>query len=551
MNKYLVLEYNFINNYKKNKIIVERRKKMKILIKSFRNIVNEISLELEKNKVTTIIGNNGVGKSNILKAINFFQESYKQTDVSFTPNFEGNEDKIINKKAVVIKHPLSESIKIDLLKNLKNIGIEIPEIKEKIIFWETEKNNNGKLWVGEDLYLIFEKIFNKKSKILSEKYYSINEETGHYWPNFDQIDRSIENRSLQNGQVIKPILEIIKNIHNLFVSRMKIVYIDNANKEFDLEHLTDIMDINEKGRKSEKVLELLNFIGGKALEDAKIIYSINSQSSIEINRVDNAKKRIIYTANKKVLDIFNYFDLYAEPFFQFDGTKISLSLNFNKDTLYGEGTNLDLNSSGFKSILHFLIKFEYAIEFSKNNNTEYIIIADEIDKNIHPILQMQLLNYIKEKIANSGIYLVFSSHSPFMIELNSDFSNFYIVNKKKDGSVELSKKNQLNDNLISSFLVLSRKVLDSHDYLMHLNSKRLVIIESSDMDDIQIIKAKINKRIANVDYVIKNKKNNILDKDIQIFIKTPKDLDKIEDYLIEHKKVLIKKELMEKFRNEE
>jgi ABC-type Mn2+/Zn2+ transport system ATPase subunit len=103
---------------------------MKILIEAFRNIVDKILFEVEKNKLTCLIGNNGVGKSNLLRAIDSFNFSYRNQSVSFTSNFVGDEEKLVNSRRVDISFKLSEIDKNTVNKLLKKIGIQIDEKHE-------------------------------------------------------------------------------------------------------------------------------------------------------------------------------------------------------------------------------------------------------------------------------------------------------------------------------------------------------------------------------------------------------------------------------------
>ncbi|AHF57881.1 hypothetical protein [Spiroplasma eriocheiris] len=129
--------------------------------------------------------------------------------------------------------------------------------------------------------------------------------------------------------------------------------------------------------------------------------------------------------------------------------------------------------------------------------------------------------------------------------------NYYVAYKKLDGSLSLSLVNSFKDSgVVSSFLVLVKKVLDSHEMLMSIENPRLVVLESNDQDDIQILKAKINKRIDNVKFVLQNS-DNVISKDIEKVIKHPQDLEEIEILLEKNQRIFISKILIDILRKED
>jgi predicted ATPase len=519
---------------------------MKILIEAFRNIVDKILFEVEKNKLTCLIGNNGVGKSNLLRAIDSFNFSYRNQSVSFTSNFVGDEEKLVNSRRVDISFKLSEIDKNTVNKLLKKIGIQIDEKHE--YEWNQVKNVKGKVQKSSDLNHIYAEIHKQKKEIIGDKYLYKEGEKTHL--NYEVIRKALVNKSLQNKDAIIPILKVILEINEIFSRRIKTFLIENADSEFDLEHLCDILDFENDDENGRKVKELLYFIGNDSIDDAKTILLVNAQSNIDESKIERAKKRIIDKANEKIKSIFKYFDLYGIPNVSFDGTQISISIDFDKNTLYGETIDLSRNSSGYRSLLHFLIKFDYVINYSKNDNTECILMVDELDKNIHPILQLQLLKYINSKIENSNLYFIISTHSPFLIETNGDMSNFYVLTKNVKGNLEIGEKNKVSSDLISSFLVLSNKVLNSHDFLMQLGENKIILLENANDDDIMIIKQTINKRVSGV--IFKTiKTEDVLKEDINVFVDNANDLDSIFTLLNDNKKILVKEEVVKKLRESE
>ncbi|WP_349306616.1 AAA family ATPase [Spiroplasma sp. SV19] len=326
---------------------------------------------------------------------------------------------------------------------------------------------------------------------------------------------------------------------------------NNATEEFNVNHHTNILNLADEELRKEVEL-LLYFIGEEALEYAQDFLKLNSNQTNDINRMENIKNKIIKLGNKKIDEIFNFFDLYAKPEIKFDNTNLSITTEFNNDEiLFGDPINQQNNSAGYKSIFCFVLRYEYLIEYAKKNNKEIILIIDELDKNLHPMLQSQLIAYIKSRIEESNIYLIISTHSPFLLEMDEKFSNYYVAYKKQDGSLNLSLKNTFsNSGAVSSFLVLAKKVLDSHEILMKIKKPRLVILESSSQDDIQILKARVNKKIDNVEFVLQSS-DPIIGKDIEKVIDHPNDLTEIEVLLENNQRIFISKKVIDILKNED
>ncbi|WHQ37517.1 AAA family ATPase [Spiroplasma sp. SV19] len=168
---------------------------MKIKIKSFRNIIDELEIELEKNKITTIIGTNGSGKTNILEGIHFFVSNYKNTDVVVTSNFTSysgiKEKELIDKKEINFTYELSDQKIREVEKYLKEIKVPLEKIKDKKILISRSKTQNGfSISPTSSLIEIYNELFKIKKEVIPNKYYSLDGESD-YWPNVEEIKKHL------------------------------------------------------------------------------------------------------------------------------------------------------------------------------------------------------------------------------------------------------------------------------------------------------------------------------------------------------------------------
>jgi|GEM_PF-4316356 len=104
-----------------------------------------------------------------------------------------------------------------------------------------------------------------------------------------------------------------------------------------------------------------------------------------------------------------------------------------------------MNSSGYISFFEILFKLESCKSLlNADENKTIIILADEPDKNLHPILQYQLSEYIRKIIKDyPNLFVVYATHSPFLID--PDLDNVNIVNRNEKGSSYLINTNNSKD----------------------------------------------------------------------------------------------------------
>ncbi|WP_169728179.1 AAA family ATPase [Spiroplasma mirum] len=102
--------------------------------------------------------------------------------------------------------------------------------------------------------------------------------------------------------------------------------------------------------------------------------------------------------NDIVKNLFSNFDIYAYSHFNFDGLIFKLQVVHKLKYKNNENVEIKLNSDGYKALVWFLYKFNFLLNLSeKEPNKTFNLLADEIDKNVHPLLQMKIINYILKK----------------------------------------------------------------------------------------------------------------------------------------------------------
>ncbi|WP_425382364.1 AAA family ATPase [Spiroplasma endosymbiont of Melieria omissa] len=164
---------------------------------------------------------------------------------------------------------------------------------------------------------------------------------------------------------------------------------------------------------------------------------MRKQANKIINRIDK-------TANAKLKELFTKFDIYGYPEIKTHDTKINIEVRSKEEYEYDD-FDTEFNSSGYKAFYQLMLNLENAKYYVKTNNQKVIILADEPDKNLHPLLQQQLADYLTDFAKNNpDIYLIITTHSPFL--LKDLKNNFYITertvnlteNCKKEGSTFFS-----------------------------------------------------------------------------------------------------------------
>jgi energy-coupling factor transporter ATP-binding protein EcfA2 len=116
------------------------------------------------------------------------------------------------------------------------------------------------------------------------------------------------------------------------------------------------------------------------------------------------------------------------------------------DLSTGTSSEVDIDelSSGEKAILALFLPFiEYQIESklksvettsSPEPQTDLIVLIDEPELHLHPILEGRVLNYIRNIVSNEKVQFVITTHSPVLLN-NATFEELFLLSPKTADNV--------------------------------------------------------------------------------------------------------------------
>lgn len=452
-------------------------KVIEVTLNNYKSIGNNMSKLLVEDKITTIIGKNESGKSNILEALagakmksiinsNYFNNSNRITNeeidvcigLKFTEEeknivgninestffyfikekpqyFEGglsiviNEDKeleeaINNLENIINENKLNfDSSKIDFckkyIKNLRELSCKIyyqyNEDLQKIIIWSKDSE-----FKCNDVLI---KIIN-----LITKYYAL----------IPEIYYTKGNEQLKNIYTVQEIVDIIKNKKDIFYRFIQAAKISEA------EMLKSFQETN---------------VGEK--EDIR----------------DEIKRKIRENIEEKFNEFYKQEKV--ELKFSYDTNSVRIFIKTSNKTM-----NLSERSNGLRWYFNLFIDVLSQINF----DTPIIYLFDEPGVYLHVNAQKELLNLF-EDLANKNNQIIYTTHSPYMVNKN-DFVRVRAVQKD---SLEITK---IYNNVYDSRLDKKSKKETLSPYLesigmdfdININSaKRNVITEG--ITDYMYIKA--------------------------------------------------------------
>lgn len=412
-------------------------------VKEFKSIVKEIEFKIYPKKISFIIGKNGLGKSNILDAIDWFANGSNNLNNNICS--QSTSTSFIGKASVVLKYELNENRIIEIDKILSKYFDNFN--KPKVFINYIEKNSDSAsynyLYQSNNNLTELAEIINRLLKLNEEKwldkrFYRVSNK-GTYTLTSDLTKEKLEKLEDMTDELRQKhikLFEDIKKIENLYKEKPIVIYIRNA----DLENNTKFsyyIDEYSKKENNKGFMDLLRFLGPDVLNEINVLQELNSVDENRERQADKITSKIDKIANEKLKDLFNQFDIYAYPEIKSDGTKIKIGVKSKEDYAFDE-IETEFNSSGYKAFYQLMLNLENAKYYVKNKNQKVIILADEPDKNLHPLLQQQLSDYLTDFAKNNPyIYLVITTHSPFLLK---DLQNNFYITERTDSFTESGKK---------------------------------------------------------------------------------------------------------------
>lgn len=389
---------------KDNKII-------NIKINFYKTILEELNFSLSSDKINILIGKNGVGKSNILKAI----ASNNKLEDGWEPKITINREKY----------------------NSRELRIEIKSMYTHWVTYSIKRNVSKTRFISPD-YIIKkarEKGF-KKVPIFSDKNipYSLSSPE----LNIDWVVREDE------IEMKRDFIESLKKETTVF----KTEYIENsellANFQYKYDFSSDFFDAEENGEsKDRNLLMIINLFESlnpdiditNVLKDYLKQLDDSDDSDDNEEEIDNRTAEI-----NKIFEtsLSGLFEKYFKDVFDFklsiiiNKRKLSFEISHNKNYIF-ESKKIKESSSGIKSILYLIIRIESLIYINKKNvDSRLIILLDEPEKNLFPELQNRLIKYLGYLLKNNdNVYIMLTTHHMSMIPM-VDFS-LNIISRDDEG----------------------------------------------------------------------------------------------------------------------
>jgi ABC-type lipoprotein export system ATPase subunit len=500
----------------------------KIYIEKFKSIYNELCIDLEANSTIALLGQNGIGKTNILLAIDWFFNSTKNEDI-----------RTVRKSMSGLTEPakvtLIEEITIDQIKKVKEI------ISKNDNSWKMDQSKLD----FKNLYNIIQKVDTFINKKYHENFTTINNEVYNsvylYLVNFyisigieylNSIGENIEGLFLKNGdnlyysineslyseyelkkgsesktpisqkkflimQNCKKVFEKFKNVFRVD-DRYGVVLIKNADLENKSNVVYSLTELTHEGVKNDDVALIVDFLNNyfpfenkiKTLSD----YQQNAEKAAETGIfTSDLIDEINVNTKEGIRKLFSSFDIYAIPNFNFSGNQLVLTVE-DKNNIDILERKTEFNSSGYKAFFQFVLKLK-AIENRSQINKEktFLLLADEPDKNLHILLQHQLLNFfINIANQNNNVKILYTTHSPYLInplENTIYVIDKYIVDKGQNisGSTYISKFNKELRDLSGNKIISLLPIFKSIDYIYGDNDLSITSFFNNLMKDNKFI----------------------------------------------------------------
>lgn len=463
-------------------------------IKDFKSIVKEIEFKIYPKKISFIIGKNGLGKSNVLDAIDWFANGSNSSNINNNITSESTSSDYNSKAVVVLTHKLNEEkikeINTILSKHYTNLS------KPKVINTYIEKSSDSPSYnylyeengdLTELAQIINDLISLYVNNWLDKRFFKISSK-GTYSINTDLTKEKIEklnnlSKELKSKHV--KLFEDIKKIESLYKDKPIVIYIKNADLENQTKYSYFFDEFNQK-EKNKNFMDLLRFLGDDVLAEMTKLTEINSINENGDKQASRIINKINKVANLKLKELFDRFDIYGYPEIKSHETKINIEV-ISKEEYEYDDVDTEFNSSGYKAFYQLMLNLENAKYYVKKNNQKVIILADEPDKNLHPLLQQQLADYLTEFAKNNpNIYFVITTHSPFLLkDLKNDFyiaqrTETLTENGKKEGSTFFNhfqtkmpnKPNNIKN--LYTLLVAAQLYPDENSFFSSLSEKYVI-----------------------------------------------------------------------------
>lgn len=390
-------------------------KTLEIQIKNFRNITNQIKFNLVSGKLNFFVGDNNIGKTNILRAINLlnlqttknsskFIAATDKPSTSYSDSNAGDDtwEVKLNYKLPdnYLKNKFISLISADDFKVLENKFIT----KYEYISYGNI-NENGEKGMSSPLFSddTYEKRYEKNIKNIDDEL--INET----YPNFYNLIDSIDDINEPLDNIIFTYQDIVGQKNDAFFRFIKFLdaFSDNPDQK-------------------SKLLEKFTFI-----KKPKPTNLSHEDSQKYENKINRTKIEICNDINKNLKGIFSPFkNLHCNLQISL-GQDSNILLNIHKENEADNTVNaitIDLQGSSVKKV----IKLIYLLQYCKSQkNEQHVLLIDEIENCLSINTQLALLEYLRSFVKEyNNVFIAIVTHSPtfFSIPKNQKYDDYLMLN---------------------------------------------------------------------------------------------------------------------------
>lgn len=399
--------------------------KLSFHIENFRNII-DVNIDIWPDKINFIVGDNNIGKSNILKAIETMclQNNPKNKFIwgDDTPSISGNsKGDEPNTTKISVNYDLPEDYVLNKFKKINIKPIDLEKLKNKFIknfsyCCTSEKKTNGlnssyvPLFEDEELEKTYAKnISDIRDELINDTY-----------PDFKIINGD---DNLENDNEINFSYQQLLNENDLGYFKLiefLCAFASNDEQVFEwLELLKDIKSPIQSNLTGEPLQRYRNEINSKK---AKFKNEINEN-------IANLYKNFSNLHCKLVIDLT-------------ETNNINISIKTNENYKL-HALSYKLQGKGVKKLINLI----YWLQFSKITKKKCVFLIDEIEESLSINSQLSLLCYLKDFLKdNKNVYFVIVTHAPSFFNLKenekySDYMYFNLCSQNNDGSINVENIN--------------------------------------------------------------------------------------------------------------
>lgn len=401
----------------------------KLRIKNFRSIIDTEDFVFFDNKITTLVGGNGSGKSNILKGLFYIKGDEKvPSDLDFNVKAKGNIE--------ILTDFMFDTNDEDIL---NKFNLKINEIKGFHIFVEKEMYKDATIsyspigWNDKNQPLIQGAVKQIKTLLNACKYpdgsnfkisfFNIVDNVKDLKLNITKLRELLETqRTTIETVIIEDIFsklgeieelitfDINKIIEDIFSNNINIELLSLTN--YEIKDRADIVELNDN-LKQPFLFDLLELSGKKANEFAtKTGRALDHTEEEASNNLSEAINKVWPSHNLK---------------FKID--KNDNGLDFFVFTSLGKTVGLSDLSDGEQWFLKFYTK----LAVSQKNSQQILWLFDEPGRDLHASSQSDLKKFFEN--ISEKFQIIYTTHQPMMVPWNKLERLFVTENINDRGTI--------------------------------------------------------------------------------------------------------------------